>query len=137
MKDEKTLRSCLDGDPLGLCEIFPNIAQTTLDPKEVEEILPGFRYGSHAFGVSRDEFLDRRDALLPVIREWSPLSLLEKADPSLIPPIHLRYFHRYPDGRLPAGVTDDRVHDAAYGDLFLNACRKRGVDCTLSVSGKK
>ena len=71
-----------------------------------------------------------------MIREWSPLSLLEKVDSKRLPPIHLAYSHRYPNGRVPVGSADDRVHDAAYGDLFAKACEARGVKCTLTVAGK-
>ena len=127
------LMALKDSNPLGLYEMHADIPQTTLDPEEVGSILPGYCHGFDALGVSRKDFARRRDELLPKIRDWSPVSLLDKADPKRLPPMHLSYTHRYPGGRVPAGSADDRVHDAAYGDLFMNACKKRGVYCTLKV----
>ncbi|MBE6396236.1 MAG: hypothetical protein E7046_04460, partial [Lentisphaerae bacterium] len=128
-----------DSNPLGVAAIHANIAQTTLDPKEIDEILPGFRYGGHAFGLPRasGDFMRRREEYLPMIREWSPLALLGKADPGRLPPLHLTYSHRYANGRVPDGMNDDRVHDAAFGDLFVKLCRELGVECTLTVAGRR
>lgn len=128
-----------DSNPLGLLAIHANVAQTTLDPKEIDEILPGFRYGGHAFGLPRasEDFLRRRDEFLPMIREWSPLALLRQADSARLPPMYFSYSHRYADGRVPAGMDDDRVHDAAFGDLFIKACKERGVKCSLTVAGRR
>ena len=123
-------------NPLGLYEVFPRIAQTTLDPKWMAKRLPTLHYGAQAFGVPRDEFLRRRDELMPMIRQWSPVHLLAEADPKRLPPIHLQYDHRYPDGRPPQGTgRDDSVHDAAFGDLFKGECDRLGVKCDLSVAG--
>src|SRR4029079_8281590 len=60
-------------------------AQTTLDPREMKEWTPNSNYGGHAFGftgdaakrISRwDEFLAKRETILPWIAEYSPYALV-------------------------------------------------------------
>ena len=71
-----------------------NGAQTSLDPKQLVEWTPNSRYGGHAFGFmdpndrkTRDtrfaEFLQHRDELLPLIKEYSPYELVSKDDPGV------------------------------------------------------
>ena len=125
-----------DSNPLGIAEVCPRIAQTTLDPQLVRTWLPNLQYGAQAFGLSWPEFVRRRDELKPLIDAWSPLALLEKADPKRLPPIRLAYDHAYPGGVYKGSGRDDSVHDAAFGYPFLSACRRLGVKCEMTVAGK-
>lgn len=71
-------------------------AQTSLDPAQMREWTPNSVYGGHAFGFSGDkakklsafqQFLDRRDAILPWIKAYSPIELVTPGDP----PVYLFY----------------------------------------------
>jgi acetyl esterase/lipase len=71
-------------------------AQTTLDPRQMKEWTPNSGYGAHAFGIKGDpakkltafdEFLARRDTILPWIAEYSPYALVTSDDP----PVYLEY----------------------------------------------
>lgn len=56
--------------------------QPTIDPKRMQEWVPGVQWGAPALGCSFEESLKRRDELLPVIKKWSPDWLLsQKATP--------------------------------------------------------
>jgi acetyl esterase/lipase len=68
------------------------VAQTTLDPQQMKEWTPNSRYGGHAFGFKGDrekklsqfdEFLARRDTILPWIAEYSPYALVTADDPPI------------------------------------------------------
>lgn len=124
-----------DSNPLGLKAVWPAIAQTTLDPKLQAEWLPKLRYGAHAFGLGYDELLRRRDELKPLIDAWSPLALLEEADPRHLPKMHLCYQHHYPNGLHDGKGPDDSVHDAAFGFPFKAACDRLGIACELVAPG--
>ena len=52
--------------------------QPTLDPKRMQEWVPGVQWGAPALGCSFEESLKRRDELLPIIKKWSPDYLLHK-----------------------------------------------------------
>ncbi len=71
-------------------------AQTTLDPAQMKEWTPNSRYGGHAFGFTGnaqekqsqfDEFLAKRETILPWIAEYSPYALVTADDA----PIYLYY----------------------------------------------
>lgn len=124
-----------DSNPLGLKAVWPAIAQTTLDPALHAKWLPKLRYGAHAFGLTYDELVRRRDELKPLIDDWSPLSLLEKADRTRLPKICLCYQHHYPNGLHEGKGPDDSVHDAAFGFPFKEACDRLGIACELVAPG--
>jgi acetyl esterase/lipase len=109
-------------------------AQTSLDPRQLQEWTPNSCYGGHAFGFmnptklsSRDthfaEFLAARDQLLPWIKEYSPIELVTADDP----PIYLLY------NEPPAlGQNEkDPTHTANYGVKLQEKLRSVGVECEL------
>ncbi|HEY3898197.1 MAG TPA: hypothetical protein VGM54_06270 [Chthoniobacter sp.] len=53
-------------------------SQPSIDPKRMQEWVPGVVWGAPALGCSFEESLKRRDELLPVIKKWSPDWLLNK-----------------------------------------------------------
>jgi hypothetical protein len=53
-------------------------SQPSIDPKRMQEWVPGVAWGAPALGMSFEDSLKRREELLPVIRKWSPDALLNK-----------------------------------------------------------
>ena len=113
-----------------------NVAQTSLDPKQMKEWTPNSNYGGHAFGFTGDkktgksqfqEFLEGREKILPWIKEYSPYELVTADDP----PIFLSY------GAPPAlGQTQkDPTHTANFGVKLQEKCQSVGVECHLAYPG--
>src|SRR6185503_5558226 len=113
-------------------------AQTSLDPLQLKEWTPNSRYGGHAFGFmdpddrkTRDtrfaEFLEHREELLPLIKEYSPIELVTADDP----PVYLIYTSA------PALGQDQRdpTHTANYGVKLQEKLRSVGVECELVYPG--
>jgi acetyl esterase/lipase len=111
-------------------------AQTTLDPRQMKEWTPNSRYGGHAFGFKGDpakklsqfdEFLAKRDTILPWIAEYSPYALVTADDP----PIYLYY------GTPPALGQEEKdpTHTSNFGVKLQEKCRSAGVECELAYPG--
>ncbi len=107
-------------------------AQTTLDPAQMKEWTPNSRYGGHAFGFTGDpakkippfdEFLAKRESILPWIAEYSPYALVTKDDP----PVYL--FYNSPPA--PGQEEKDPTHTSNFGVLLQEQCLARGVACEL------
>ena len=113
-----------------------NVPQTTLDPQQMKEWTPNSRYGGHAFGFTGDkaknlsqfdEFLSKRDTILPWIAEYSPYALVTKDDPS----VYL-YFPTPPN----LGHDEkDPTHTANFGVKLQEHCREIGTGCELVYPG--
>ena len=111
-------------------------AQTTLDPKQMKEWTPNSKYGGHAFGFKGDpaaklsqfdEFLAKRDTILPWIAEYSPYALVTSDDP----PIYMTY------GTPPALGQEqkDPTHTSNFGVKLQEHCKANGVACELFYPG--
>ena len=111
-------------------------AQTTLDPQQMKEWTPNSRYGGHAFGFAGDkekklsqfdEFLAKRETILPWIAEYSPYALVTADDP----PIYLIY------SAPPALGQDqkDPTHTSNFGVKLQEHCKSVGVPCELVYPG--
>lgn len=107
-------------------------AQTTLDPKQMKEWTPNSRYGGHAFGFTGDvankvsqfdEFLTKRDTILPWIAEYSPYALVSSDDP----PVYLYYSAPPAMGQ----EQKDPTHTANFGVKLQEHCIASGVVCDL------
>lgn len=107
-------------------------AQTTLDPKQMKEWTPNSRYGGHAFGFTGDaankvsqfdEFLTKRDTILPWIAEYSPYALVSSDDP----PVFLYYSAPPAMGQ----EQKDPTHTANFGVKLQEHCIASGVVCDL------
>jgi acetyl esterase/lipase len=110
--------------------------QTTLDPKQMKEWTPNSRYGGHAFGFAGDkekklsqfdEFLAKRDTILPWIAEYSPYALVTSDDP----PVYLFF-------SAPPGLGQDQkdpTHTSNFGVKLQEHCKALGVDCELVYPG--
>jgi acetyl esterase/lipase len=114
-------------------------AQTTLDPKELREWMPNYTYGGHAFGFRTKEkrdgaferFLEVRDKILPIIREYSPMTHVTKDDPPI--------FMEYPSQKKPpvkGENQDDPTHSALLGMILMEKLKAAGVDAILVYPGQ-
>lgn len=111
-------------------------AQTTLDPQQMKDWTPNSKYGGHAFGFKGDtakklsafdEFLTKRDTILPWIAEYSPYALVTADDP----PIYLSY-------SVAPGLGQDQkdpTHTSNFGVKLQEHCKKNGVACELVYPG--
>jgi acetyl esterase/lipase len=113
-------------------------AQTSLDPQQMHAWIPNNTYGYHAFGFKGDakqkmtpweEFLAKRDTILPWIAEYSPFALVTADDP----PIYLYY-----DTPPKMGQEDVKgAHSANFGVGLLEKLKSVGVECELVYPGAK
>jgi acetyl esterase/lipase len=61
------------------------VPQTTLDPKQMQAWIPNNTYGNHAFGLpSMEDFISKRETLLPWIEKFSPYALASADDPPVL-----------------------------------------------------
>ncbi len=113
-----------------------NGAQTTLDPKQMKEWTPNSRYGGHAFGFKGDkekklsqfdEFLAKRDTILPWIAEYSPYALATTDDP----PIYLFYSAPPAMGQ----EQKDPTHTSNFGVKLQERLNELKVSCELVYPG--
>ena len=110
-----------------------NGAQTSLDPKQMKEWMPNSTYGSHAFGIFKEvngkkqrdfeAFLEKRETIMPWIKEYSPYALVTSDDP----PVYLFYNAEPAMGQ----ETKDPTHSANFGVKLQERCKEAGVDCEL------
>lgn len=112
-------------------------AQTSLDPRQMQEWIPNINYGAHAFGVYKsangnstpdfEGFLAQRERLLPWIEQYSPYAQASSDDP----PIYLNY-------KAPpvVGQPDkETAHSANFGVALQTRLREVGVECELVYPG--
>ena len=99
-------------------------SQPTIDPKRMQEWVPGVEWGAPALGCSFKESLKRRDELLPALEKWSPDHLLHKGTPPL-------YFENEWGLTKPDAVEENnyKVHSPAWAVGFQKLADKAGVVC--------
>lgn len=108
-----------------------NGAQVSLDPKELREWMPNYGYGAHAFGLaSFQELIDKREAVLKWIKEYSPIEHVSKDDP----PIAMFY-----DGEKPVvgASPKDPTHSGIMGVKLEERLKRDGVDVVLVCPGRE
>ncbi len=107
-------------------------AQTTLDPAQMKQWTPNSRYGGHAFGFAGDpsqklsqfdEFLAKRETILPWIAEYSPYALVSSDDA----PVYLFYSAKPAMGQ----PEKDPTHTANFGVKLQEECQAKKVECEL------
>jgi acetyl esterase/lipase len=108
-----------------------NVAQTSLDPRELREWMPNYSYGAHAFGLKNFQSLyDNREKVLQWIKEYSPIELVTKDDP----PIALFY-----TGDKDVKVGDsprDPTHSVILGMKLEEKLKATGVPVILVYPGR-
>jgi acetyl esterase/lipase len=99
-------------------------SQPSIDPKRMQEWVPGVEWGAPALGCGFAESLRRRDELLPVIAWWSPDALLTKNAAPI-------YFENNWGLTRPEKVqeADYRVHSPAWALGFQKLAQEQGVTC--------
>ena len=100
-------------------------SQPTIDPKRMQEWVPGVEWGAPAFGCSFPESLKRREELLPQIMKWSPDALLHKGAAPI-------YFENEWSLTAPGGTITEanyKVHSPAWGMGFKKLADQAGVTC--------
>ena len=105
-------------------------SQPSIDPKRMQEWVPGVEWGAPALGYSFAESLRRREELLPVIAQWSPEALLSRETPPI-------YFENNWGLTKPDDVNeaDYLVHSPRWGLGFQKIARERGVTCYVKYPG--
>ena len=97
-------------------------SQPSIDPKRMQEWVPGVKWGAPALGCSFEESLKRREELLPIINKWSPDALLNKDTPPI-------YFENEWGLTQPENITEAnyKVHSPAWGLGFQKVAEKVGA----------
>ena len=104
--------------------------QTTLDPAQMKEWTPNSTYGGHAFGFKNfAEFLAGREAILPLIAEYSPYALVSPDDP----PVYMTFSAPPAIGR----NQKDPTHSANFGVKLAEHCATKGVSAEVRHPGVK
>jgi len=105
-------------------------SQPSIDPQQMQEWVPGVKWGAPALGMSFEESLARRAELLPLIRKWSPDALLHRG----AAPICFEY--NWPLTQ-PEGVSemDYKVHSPAWALGFQKLAEQAGVECQVQFPG--
>ncbi len=99
-------------------------SQPTIDPKRMQEWVPGVEWGAPSFGMSFPESLKKRDELLPMINAWSPDALINKTTPPI-------YFENEWGLTQPKDFTEAnyKVHSPRWGLGFKKLAEAQGVTC--------
>lgn len=105
-------------------------SQPSIDPKQMQEWVPGVEWGAPSFGCSFAESLKRRDELLPLIKRWSPDALVGK-DAAPI------YFENEWNLTKPDDIKEAnyKVHSPAWGLGFQKIAQRRGALCYVKFPG--
>ncbi len=107
-----------------------NGAQVSLDPKELREWMPNYRYGAHAFGLPNiDSLIENREKVLPWIHEYSPKEHVSEDDP----PIALFYRGEVP---VVGSSPKDPTHSGIMGVKLAEHLKEVGVDVVLVHPGQ-
>ncbi|NLS93118.1 MAG: alpha/beta hydrolase [Planctomycetaceae bacterium] len=107
-----------------------NGAQVSLDPKELREWMPNYRYGAHAFGLPDiQSLIDHREDVLKWIKEYSPIEHVSKDDP----PIGLFYGGEVP---VVGSSPKDPTHSGIMGLKLEERLKALGVDVVLVCPGR-
>ncbi|MEI7730059.1 MAG: hypothetical protein WCO56_10835 [Verrucomicrobiota bacterium] len=101
-------------------------SQPSIDPKRMQEWVPGVKWGAPALGCSFEESEKRRDELLPLIEKWSPEALLHQGAAPI-------YFENNWGLTQPEKVTemDYKVHSPAWALGFQKLAEKAGAVCLV------
>jgi acetyl esterase/lipase len=107
-----------------------NGAQVSLDPKELREWMPNYRYGAHAFGLrSFQSLIDNREKVLKWIKEYSPIEHVSKDDP----PIAMFYGGEKP---VVGSSPKDPTHSGIMGVKLSERLKTVDIDVVLVHPGQ-
>ncbi|CAN5916832.1 alpha/beta hydrolase [soil metagenome] len=104
------------------------VPQTSLDPKQMRAWIPNNDYGHHAFALaSMQEFIDKRDSLMPWIKDYSPYELVSADDPPV-----LLFYDSVPALGQP---YKDPPHSANFGAGLVEKLKSTGVAYEFNYPG--
>ena len=111
-----------------------NVAQTSLDPRQLREWMPNYAYGAHAFGLKNfQELYDNREKVLKYIKEYSPIEHVTKDDP----PIALFYSGDKDPKDVKVGDSPtDPTHSVILGMKLEEKLKATGVKVILVYPGR-
>lgn len=106
-------------------------SQPSIDPQQMQEWVPGVKWGAPALGCSFEESLKRREELLPVIRQWSPDALLHAGAAPI-------YFENEWGLTKPEDVEENnyKVHSPAWAVGFQKLGEKAGAKVYAKFPGQ-
>jgi len=108
-------------------------AQTTMNPFIIKERIGERTFGNpmpyKPFGAeTARELMDNWDKYKEMVLKCSPITHLSKDDP----PLHLYYnVNRI----FPAPKASNGIHSPIFGEIMLEECKKKGVECYLQYWG--
>lgn len=104
--------------------------QPTVDPRRMQQWVPGVKWGAPALGCSFEESLKRRDELQSIIERWSPDALLHKGAAPI-------YFENEWGMTQPKDIaeTNYKVHSPAWAVGFKQLADKAGAECYVKYPG--
>jgi acetyl esterase/lipase len=103
------------------------VPQTTLDPQQMQAWIPNNQYGNHAFGLgSMQEFIDKRESLLPWIESFSPYALASADDPPV-----LLFYDNPPNLGQP---YKDPPHSGNYGAGIAEKLKAVGIEHEINYN---
>lgn len=103
------------------------VPQTTLDPKQMQAWIPNNQYGNHAFGLANmDEFVAKRESLLPWIERFSPYALASADDPPT-----LLFYDNPPNLGQP---YKDPPHSANFGAGIADKLKAAGIEHEINYN---
>ena len=105
-------------------------SQPSIDPKRMQEWVPGVKWGAPALGYSFEESLKRCDELRPMIEAWSPDALLHEGSAPI-------YFENNWGLTQPEKIAemDYKVHSPAWALGFQKIAEKAKVVCLVKYPG--
>lgn len=110
-----------------LCCVLAFVPQTTLDPRQMQAWIPNNQYGPHAFGLhNMQEFLAKRETLLPWIQEFSPYALATADDPPV-----LLFYDNPPNLGQP---YRDPPHSANFGAGLAEKLQAVGIEHEINYN---
>jgi hypothetical protein len=105
-------------------------SQPSIDPKRMQEWVPGVVWGAPSLGCSFEESLQKRDQLMPMIQQWSPDELIHKGEPPI--------FFQYDWGLTKPDNIEEanyKVHSPLWGLGFQKAAQDQGATCYIKFPG--
>ena len=105
-------------------------SQPSIDPKVMQEWVPGVEWGPPALADNFADTLRRRNELLPSIQKWSPDALLKPGTP----PIY--FFNSW--GLVKPATTAEmeyKVHSPLWALGFQKLAEARGFTCYVNFPG--
>ncbi len=105
-------------------------SQPSIDPRQMQEWVPGVIWGAPALGCSFEESLKRREELVPLIQRWSPEWQLHPGSAPI-------YFENNWGLTNPPEIKemDYKVHSPAWALGFQKLAQKAEVICHVKYPG--